>query len=141
MYFAHVFLISSISPADLVPPHAPHVSLCHLPLSPFLFATVAPSTYELKLECFRILIASCTSFPHSCHSRADSDTLEHFTQGYLYLQRQTDRLTGSHANQWIKVSFQRDLCGCDCSFLSSCLSPLFFFFRICANVCLHECRT
>lgn len=53
LHFTHVlyFLISSISPTDLVPATAPS----SIPLSPFsarLFARVDPSTYELKVESF-----------------------------------------------------------------------------------------
>lgn len=53
LHFTHVlyFLISSISPTDLVPATSPS----SIPLSPFsarLFARVDPSTYELKVESF-----------------------------------------------------------------------------------------
>lgn len=133
MYFAHVpclpYLLHfscrscpSSCPSSIFPP------------SPFLFARAAPSSYQLKLECFWILIGSCTSFPHSFHSRTDSDTLEHFTQGCLYLQRETDRLTGSHANRVAQSVLTAWFVWLQ-SFLSSSFPHLFC---VCAHVCLHD---
>lgn len=98
MYFAHVLrrpyllLILLQILSLIVPPHL-------FPLSPSpqpLPVCQSGLSCEPKVECFWILIASCTSFPPPPHTLViagvTSDTLEHFTRGYLYSDRGTERL-------------------------------------------------
>lgn len=105
LYSNHVlyFLIFSISPAHLgVPSNAPTLP-SFIFLSALLSVRVAPCTYELKVECFWILISSCTSFPHLCHftwltvmpwSTWNSDIQIKGT-------RETDRLGGSQSGKTV----------------------------------------